>query len=483
MPVSSNRRQRVISFATPKVADLVIVERVDCSKNVSSAGSADDTAYGTAHPDTTNFANFNLAFIKDDDDEQGQFQLWYYVKDRSNQDDYNWEFQAAGGTSPHYDTVVRTYVTLRADYDEAAPAVGNSNGMPSGTVSLTPFDNDQTVDGVTYDTDYVLFEKRQVRSGEETLDSLYVVEQHVFVKRVSIYRVDVDDVFSGDADASPPSALISKETLWHQSEDPTGTVAFDPDGDDINTITLTPTTPKLFADNDATINATTASGGGTTNFWGVDIHGIMREGRQLTDNWYIIAEKQVVGTTGLIAEFTSWEIFSWPAVLQGDPESGGEGDGGFSAGGILLHQWTRRDGGVDTYASTIFKREEFNGPTKMVTKIYWQNTPFEIEADDRDGTATALADIISMHPLPISISTPLVKLNVKPCLHDRITLTMTTGTEHPIYVYGGATFGFERTNYLDWPASLVVMDSQQQFRGGYLRTQKTAYRPDTSTLL
>jgi len=71
MAVSSNRRQRVIQFATPKVADLVVVEVVDVSKGVSSADAADNTAYGTAHPDTSKFPNFKLALIKNADDKQG----------------------------------------------------------------------------------------------------------------------------------------------------------------------------------------------------------------------------------------------------------------------------------------------------------------------------------------------------------------------------------------------------------------------------
>ena len=61
MPISSNRRQRIINFATPKVADLVVVERIDASKNLNSADAADNTAYGTAHPDTTKFPDFKLS--------------------------------------------------------------------------------------------------------------------------------------------------------------------------------------------------------------------------------------------------------------------------------------------------------------------------------------------------------------------------------------------------------------------------------------
>ena len=135
MAVSSNRRQRVIDFTTPKVADLVVVEVNDASKNTKSADAADNTKYGTLHPDKNNFPNFRLALIKNADNNQGQFQFWYYVKDRDNQDDYNWEYQAAGGSSPLYDTVVRTYVIRRSTYDESSPALNSY--LP--TVAADPF--------------------------------------------------------------------------------------------------------------------------------------------------------------------------------------------------------------------------------------------------------------------------------------------------------------------------------------------------------
>ena len=64
MAVSSNRRQRILEYATPKVADLVVIELVDASKNLGSADAADNTAYGTAHPDSVNFPNHKLSLIK-----------------------------------------------------------------------------------------------------------------------------------------------------------------------------------------------------------------------------------------------------------------------------------------------------------------------------------------------------------------------------------------------------------------------------------
>lgn len=478
---SSTRRQRIIEFATPKVADLVVVEVVDASKKNNAASTADDTAYGTAHPDATRFPNYKLALIKSAGDENGQYQNWYYVVDRENQDDYNWEFQAAGGNNPRYDTVVRTYVTLRSSYDESSPAIGNSNGMP--TVSADPF-TEYMSSG--YDTAYVLFEKRQVRSGDETLDSLYVTEQHVFVKRTPIRRVDTDDsfpyvvAFDDDTEAeieggslpdSPRGALVTKETLWHRDETIKATKQFVATGDTQVTVTGVDA-EQAFRDPDLTYTSGTVDGvdsGTNTNFWGVDEFGIMREGKQLSDNWYALVEKQVVPKVGLVSHYYTQQVYTWPAVLNGDADFGEEL---LRQGGIVGFTWKRRAGGGDTVVLPVYKRDDYRGPTKVRIEVYWNKKP-----------VNPLEVVKPMIPLPINFVTPLATCNVKPTLHNPVELNITTGTEHPKWKLAGATFRYPRTNYTDWPDSLIISDSQEPFRGGFLRTKITAYKPDTDTLV
>ena len=467
MPISSNRRQRVIEYSTPKVADLVVVERVDASRIINASSTADDNVYGTDHPDTTRFPNFKLALIKNGDDEQGQYQDWYYVKDRDNQDDYNWEFQAAGAASPHYDTVIRTYVTLRSAFKPEDPEI--TEEMP--ITASDPFDGSE---------DYILFEKKQTRSGDEFLDTLYVVEQHVYVKRVPMWRVDTDPEFP-DYDA-----LISKETLWYVDEEPLATRTFE-ENESLEKVVGTPTTPELFADNDATIDVTTAlqtSASETTNFWGVDKHGVLREGKQLTDNWYAIIEKQVVGAVGKLSELETYQSFSWPAVLDGDasPATTEGSDGGTNKGGILVHSWERRKGGTDTVATPIFKHQAWSGPTRMKIERFWQKAVWAIGGvTETTGTDAILARVKPMLPNPINFVTPIFTVKVSSCLHNTITVWATSGSDHEIYKYGGSSFTFAATNYTDWPNSHVVSDTQAPFRGGYLRERTTVYSPVASS--
>jgi len=492
MPISSNRRQRVIEFATPKVADLVVVERVDASKNVNAASTADDTAYGTAHPDTTRFPNFKLALIKNGDNDQGQYQDWYYVKDRADQDDYNWEFQAAGAGSPRFDTVVRTYVTLRSAFDESTPPIGDTTyGMPSGDVNITPFDADVADSGgVTYDRDYVLFEKKQTRSGDETLDSLYVVEQHVYVKRVTIVSVDSDKQFpynDYNESGNPYGGLISKETLYYKNEVVYATVDFSDAEEDTAGIQTTGNRILAVYDSDAAkkkaeyvftnknaVYQMPHSTPNTYNFWGVDKHGIMREGKQLSENWYALSERQLVlkDSDGLVAEYFTNQNMGWPAVFSN----------------LFSTVWSRRDGGSHTNVYPVYKREAYNGPTKTKVQLYWQKAPFS-EPTAEDGSNTALCLLKPMEPMEMEFVTPNWRVKTKPCLHNNVTVTYTNGTEDPVWNYGGYKATWKPTNYIDWchPAggsasdTIVISDSQEAFRGGYLRTKVTAYKPNITT--
>ena len=486
MPISSNRRQRVIEFATPKVADLVVFERVDASKNVNSAATADDNAYGTAHPDTTRFPNFKLALIKNGDNDQGQYQDWYYVKDRADQDDYNWEFQAAGAGNPRFDTVVRTYVTLRSAFLKNTPAIGNTNGMPSGNVSITPFDSDQTVNGVTYDTDYVLFEKKQTRSGDETLDSLYVVEQHVYVKRVTIVSVDSDKQFpynDYNESGNPYGGLISKETLYYKNEVVYATVDFSDAEEDTAGIQTTGNRILAVYDSDAAkkkaeyvftnknaVYQMPHSAPNTYNFWGVDKHGIMREGKQLSDNWYALFERMVVITdsNGKVSEYFTYKDMGWPAVF----------------GEIVTQQWPRRNGTSQLITYPTFLREAYSGPTKMKIEQFWRREPFEAPGSTGDnGSNLQLANVKPMEPMAMFFTTPMFNIKVPRCLHNEYTLLFTTGTEDAEWDYISYDVTWPETNYTTWPSSIVISDDQQPFRGGYLRTKVTAYSPDTGLSL
>lgn len=150
------QRQRVITFVSPKVADLLFYELVDSRL----PEHRDPPTYGTAYRDTEKYPNHKLVHVTPAD-ETG-WRKYFYAADRAGQDDYNFEFSSQGTLGNAPDTLTRTYVIPRADY---VP-----NEVAKGTADAT------------YDWYYLESEVEQ-RIGDATLDSLYVVLQRTYSVR------------------------------------------------------------------------------------------------------------------------------------------------------------------------------------------------------------------------------------------------------------------------------------------------------------
>ena len=180
MPVSTNQpspqRQSVLSFVSPKVADLLFFETVDAQRV-----GAEPPAYGTAHPDTVNFKDHKLCFVKQAD-ANGLLFEYYYAADRASQDDYNFEFSQADIGGNKYDTVVRTYVTLRSAFSDVDASHEAGDVMPDPTSQFTAenaiiYDNSGSPDETATSIDYILLTRQLRRIGDQELDGLFVVEQ------------------------------------------------------------------------------------------------------------------------------------------------------------------------------------------------------------------------------------------------------------------------------------------------------------------
>ena len=102
------RRQRVISFATPKVADILFYETEDTKNGEYGRYGKEIPAFGTAHYDKRNWPHHELVFVQPQGPD-GQTMRFYYAAKRENQDEYNYELRDGR-------ELVRTYVIKREDY-------------------------------------------------------------------------------------------------------------------------------------------------------------------------------------------------------------------------------------------------------------------------------------------------------------------------------------------------------------------------------
>lgn len=407
------KRQDTKNLPTPLVADILFSEIEDMTRRTFPA-------YGTAHPDATKWPNHKLCYIRSVENARDGIYEFFYVADRANQDDYNWEFDKADIGGVTFDAVTRTYVTLRTAFSSTTPAMGAV--MPNVPTSK-------------FSGSYVLARRKQQRIGDKELDSLYVVDQHTYVKRCTISSVGVDSI-----NGLP---LQSVETLYYATEIVTGST----------------TAAALFA-------------APTYAYWGLQTNGYVRTGRQLSCEWYqITLEQQVAGTlSGTVIAVSSYETtenYFWPPVLNelttGSPPT--------SLGYIEFMDWERLDGGVDIYPRFTFSRDGYNGPCKAIVSRSWSKTPVTITTPKQ------------MLPTPIYYASPYFTLNIPACLHGVVTCQCDTGSADPIYApNSGSSRTTPRTNYLEWPDTIAASDDQQPYRGGYLRTTVTIYQPDNANV-
>lgn len=201
----SSQRQRFSIFVSPRNEDFLFYEKVD-KQRVKEA----IPEYGTPHPDYRKYPNHFFAQAVQAD-EDGQIYYYYYAAKRESQDDYNWEHTTVDYKTLTYDMVERTYVLLRSEYDDDAPALGTA--MP-----ITDEDPFEESDG------YILVARKQDRIGDagrrstkigdKELDSMFVLVRRVYLKR--------SPITTSTYDKATGAHIFRTTNLVHKDEIPAG---------------------------------------------------------------------------------------------------------------------------------------------------------------------------------------------------------------------------------------------------------------------
>jgi hypothetical protein len=241
----------------------------------------------------------------------------------------------------------------------------------------------------------------------------------------NVVIVDYDE-YTGDP-------LFTSETIYHRSH-----VVIPASGGDPAV-----TAGELFADQ------TNARG-----FFGLQSNGKSYTGQQLSYYFFKVIVTDVVShrlITGIT--YTTNDTFTWPPVLSS----------------LGMKRWTRHDGGVDIYPDPTYSKEHYNGSCKMEVSRAWSRSAFTI------------AENTGFRPSRITYSCPFFMYHTRiPVLHGDEYLECDIGSSDPVYAENsGSRKDFAATNYTDWPDKMVVDDKQEAYKGGYLRTTNTAYKPST----
>lgn len=418
MPVSRNQpspqRQSALTFVSPKVSDLLFFETVDAQKigKTPTEITANIPAYGTSHPDSDSYPDHILCFVRQSD-ANGLFYEYYYAAKRTEQDKYNFEFSQADLGGNDYDSVVRTYVTLRSDFSDTDTAHTAGTQMPDAENKFSD--------------DYILMTRQQRRIGEQQLDAVFVVEQRVYIKYEDKVSFNTDLEFNDELKTTEILAFVSKTNV------PTAA-----------------TSPITWAADSASTRAN----------WGVKVEvasspetedGVYNyEVVRLSNDWWKITKQQIVGSNLLAGyQYKTNQNYSYPAELIG----------------FKFTTISRRDGATQN-SVTAQEKDAFSGPIKMTVTRRWYK-----DSTDADAALTAFGDIDTYKPRSGSYSGALFRLSYSNVLTRPFTLIDTVGTNHPTFKPGAYASNFfeQGSTPTAQPTGTVnVAASSRPFRGGFL---------------
>ena len=140
--------------------------------------------------------------------------------------------------------------------------------------------------------------------------------------------------------------------------------------------------------------------------------------------------------------------YEWPSVLED----------------IRFVPWTSKINGQATYYPRIDYKQGFSGPQKATKKQYWQKEKPDITPPEL------------MVPKGISYRSPMLSLDIPPCLHSTFEIDVTNGTSDPDWEYTLDVETYEATEPADWPDEIKWTESIP-LKGGYLVTETTIRKP------
>ena len=184
--------------------------------------------------------------------------------------------------------------------------------------------------------------------------------------------------------------------------------------------------------------------------------GVLLTVKPINRYWSIVTRESPRETSigDISREFETTMPYTWPAVLQS-----------WRVQPVSRRPEPGADPTYDDMAFTYYMKKAWSGICKATVQVAWSKTK---------PLFTALE---AMTPTTIQVDWPIGRVDVPSCLHEAISFSGTTGSEHPLYGLILFNYTVPATNYTDWPASLVVDYDVTPYKGGYLIKKTRVYKP------
>jgi len=183
----------------------------------------------------------------------------------------------------------------------------------------------------------------------------------------------------------------------------------------------------------------------------VDNDGNFTEVRPFNQVWSVQTNRLTTDLAANSRTYTTWmHGVYWPPVLLSAPV--------FSAVNF-------ENGATHHYVIDFELKAGYGGPTKAVITESWSKDP------------PTLATPVSLQPQAIHYTGLLVNLRIPGSLHPIVTISETTGTDHPTLEFAIRNKSFASTNFIDWPTSYLYRETVRPYVGGYLKTSIVVHSP------
>jgi hypothetical protein len=187
----------------------------------------------------------------------------------------------------------------------------------------------------------------------------------------------------------------------------------------------------------------------------VNSNGVYTEVKAINTLWALKTTQFMAGLAGKQApkrqEWSDVLNYSWPDVLES----------------INFYTFPSSAGSIDSITGRpVYRRQRYDGPCEATITEEWSPTP------------PTPPTFTPMQPMEIQYSSPLLNINIPPCLHPGGSIYHTPGSNHPTLGFYFYEEFYPATTLRDWPEEYIASYTVRPAMGGYLSRKVTIKRPD-----